>query len=114
MISWKKKYVQAFNAQIVVAEEPIIIGAGITQDANDMNQMFPMLEATKAAMLHAGIDEAPQEVLADTGYWNEASISLDRPEIQERFIVPFRKDWGARERTGQNRNRKLLPLLKRK
>ena len=44
-----------------------------------MNQMIPMLEATKDALAQAGIEEAPREVLADTGYWNEESLALDRP-----------------------------------
>jgi hypothetical protein len=67
----------------VVTQEQIIIGAEITQEANDMHQMIPMLEATKDALAQAGIEEAPREVLADTGYWNDESLALGRPGVQE-------------------------------
>lgn len=100
MISRREGYVQAYNAQIVVTEEQIIVGAEITQDANDMNQMGPMLEATKRALVQSGIEETPREVLADTGYWNEASIALDRPGEQDLLIAPFRKARGRKRKDG--------------
>ena len=100
MSSRKEKYVQAYNARIVVTEEQIIVGAEITQEANDMNQMIPMLEATKDALAQAGIEEAPREVLADTGYWNEESLALNRPGVQEIFIAPFRKARGRKRKDG--------------
>ena len=114
MSSRKEKYVQAYNAQIVVTEEQIIVGAEITQEANDLGQMIPMLEATKDALAQAGIDDVPREVLADTGYWNEASIALDRPGEQDLFIAPFRKVRGRKRKDGSEPKRKALTPFEEK
>lgn len=114
MSSRKEKYVQAYNAQIVVTEEQIIVGTEITQDANDMNQMVPMLEATKDALAQAGIDGVPREVLADTGYWNEASLALDRPGEQDLFIAPFRKARGRKRKDGSEPEQKTPSLFEEK
>lgn len=59
MKSRKEGYVQAYNAQIVVTEDQIIVGAEITQEANDQHQLLPMLEATRHTLKTAGIDETP-------------------------------------------------------
>lgn len=71
-----------------------------------MNQMVPMLETTRDTLGQAGIEEAPREVLADTGYWNEESIALDRPGVQELLIAPFRKSRGRKRKTGPDQKQK--------
>jgi transposase len=106
MISRREGHVQAYNAQIVVTEEQIIVGTGITQEANDMHQMVPMLEATKDTLKKAGIDGEPREVLADTGYWNATSLALDRPGEQDLFIAPFRKARGRKRKDGSDPKQK--------
>ena len=106
MISRREGHVQAYNAQIVVTEEQIIVGTEITQDANDLNQMLPMLEATKNTLKEAGIDGTPREVLADTGYWNEACLALDRPGVQDLFVAPFRKARGRKRKDGSEPRQK--------
>ena len=100
MISRREGHVQAYNAQIVVTEEQIIVGAGITQDANDLGQMGPLLEATQDTLRTAGLDGNPREVLADTGYWNEEFLSLDRPGELDLFVAPFRKARGRKRKDG--------------
>jgi len=41
MKSHKEGYVQAYNTQIVVNEDQIIVGAVVTQEANDPHQLLP-------------------------------------------------------------------------
>ena len=41
-------YVQGYNAQAVVTEEQIIVAAAVTQEANDIKQLHPMLERAQA------------------------------------------------------------------
>ncbi len=106
MTSRKEKYVQATNAQIVVTEEQIIVGAEITQEANDLGQMGPMLEATQDTLKEAGIDGTPREVLADTGYWNEEFLALDRPGARDLFVAPFRKARGRKRKDGSEPKQK--------
>ncbi len=77
----------------MVTEEQIIVGATITQEANDVNQMIPMLDATMDALAQAGIEDAPREVLSDTGYWNEEPIP---------WIAPFRPESPGPQENGRN------------
>ena len=100
MKSRKEGYVQAYNAQIVVTEDQIIVGAEITQEANDQHQLLPMLEATRHTLKTAGIDETPREVVADTGYWNEEAIAKEKTEMTEFFLNPFRKARGRKRKEG--------------
>ncbi len=100
MKSRKEGYVQAYNARIVVTEDQIIVGAEITQEANDQHQLLPMLEATRHTLKTAGIDETPQEVVADTGYWNEEEIEKEKMEMTEFFLNPFRKARGRKGKDG--------------
>ena len=106
MKSRKEGYVQAYNAQIVVSEDQIIVGAEITQEANDQHQLLPMLEATRHTLKTAGIDETPREVVADTGYWNEEAIANEKPEMTEFFLNPFRKARGRKRKDGAEPKKK--------
>lgn len=71
-------FVQAYNAQIAV--EPVlglIVAQALTQEANDKNQLLPMIHAIKRQS-----GQKAREVLADSGYCSEqnlckASSSID-------------------------------------
>src|SRR6266700_4030558 len=62
--------VQGYNAQAVTTMEQVIVAAELTQDANDVHQLDPMLHATATTLAAAGIDERPETALADSGYWS--------------------------------------------
>ena len=40
----RQGYVQGYNVQAVVSEDQIILAVGVTQEANDVQQLLPMLE----------------------------------------------------------------------
>ena len=40
----RQGYVQGYNVQAVVSEDQIIVAVGVTQEANDVHQLLPMLE----------------------------------------------------------------------
>ena len=64
-------FVQAYNAQIAV--EPalgLIVAQALTQQANDKNQLLPMIDAIKKQS-----GQKPCEVLADSGYCSEQNLS---------------------------------------
>jgi len=82
------------------------VEAEITQEANDQNQRLPMLEATRQTLKSAGIDETPREVVADTGYWNEAAIAKVKAGETEFFINPFRKARGRKRKDGAEPKKK--------
>jgi transposase len=62
---------QCYNAQAAVdATNQIIVGATVTQAANDNGQLLPVIDAaTKTTKV------APKRVLADAGYKNEADLA---------------------------------------
>lgn len=65
----------AFNAQLVVDEKSqVIIAAQVVQDANDINQLSPMVEKTSENLGKAGIKGDPDTLLADAGYCSEENL----------------------------------------
>ena len=63
-------FVQAYNAQVAV--EPalqLIVGQALTQQANDKQQLIPMIDRVRE---QAG--QKVQEVLADSGYCSEENL----------------------------------------
>jgi transposase len=66
---------QGYNAQAVTTLEQVIVAAELTQDANDFQQLQPMLDATAATLATAGIAERPGTLAADSGYWSIANLT---------------------------------------
>ena len=64
-------FVQGYNAQAAVNEQQIVLAAEITNVSTDFSQLDPMVTATLAELERAGIDQPPEAVAADAGYWNE-------------------------------------------
>jgi hypothetical protein len=67
--------IQGYNAQAVTTTEQVIVAAELTQDANDLQQLAPMLAATTATLAAAGIPGRPGRLLADSGYWTIANLT---------------------------------------
>ena len=64
-------FVQAYNAQIAV--EPVlqlIVGQSLTQASNDKKQLLPMIQVVEQQS-----GQKPKQVLADSGYTSQASIT---------------------------------------
>jgi transposase len=85
----RKGSLQGYNAQAVTTCEQVIVAAELTQQANDLQQLDPMLAATTATLAAAGIAERPGTLLADSGYWTIANLTAlaDAPEL---LIPPAR------------------------
>jgi hypothetical protein len=81
--------VQGYNAQAVTTAEQVIVAAELTQQANDLQQLDPMLTATTATLGAAGIAERPRRLLADAGYWTIANLT-ELPDAPELLIPPAR------------------------
>jgi transposase len=81
--------VQGYNAQAVTTLDQVIVAAELTQDANDLQQLQPMLTATTATLAAAGIPERPERLLADSGYWTIANLT-GIPDAPELLIPPAR------------------------
>jgi transposase len=79
--------VQGYNAQAVTTLEQVIIAAELTQDANDFQQLQPMLTAISATLVAAGIQDRPETLAADSGYWSIANLT-QLPGAPQLLIPP--------------------------
>jgi hypothetical protein len=73
---------QAYNAQTAVNEKQITLAAEISIDAPDFGHLEPMLEITLGQLARHGVNEQPEAVVADAGYWHTAQMQT----ISERGI----------------------------
>jgi hypothetical protein len=89
--------VQGYNAQAVVTQDQVVVAAELTQQANDLQQLQPMLQAVDQTLAAAEIPDRPGTLLADSGYWSIANLTTipDAPEV---LIWP-----AATGRTGRRR-----------
>jgi transposase len=87
-------YVQGYNAQAAVNERQIVLAAEITNTSTDFSQLDPMVSATLAELQRIGVDELPQAVAADAGYWNEQHI--DEVVANKHIPVLIPPDKGSR------------------
>ena len=62
---------QGYNAQAVANEQQIVLAAEITVDSPDFGHLGPMIEATERQLERVGIEERPEVILADAGYWHQ-------------------------------------------
>jgi hypothetical protein len=67
----------------------VVVAAELTQQANDLQQLAPMLAAIRTTLTSAGIDARPQRLAADSGYWSIANVSAI-PDAPELLIPPAR------------------------
>jgi transposase len=75
-------FVQGYNAQAAVeADFQLIVGQGVTQAANDKEQLVPMVETIEQQS-----GQRPEEILADSGYCSERNL-----EAMESEAVPEKK-----------------------
>ena len=80
-------FVQAYNAQIVVDSVcQLIVGQAVTQEANDKQQLAPMIETVTAQF-----GEPPIEVLADSGYCSDANLGYTAAAGIAPYIATERK-----------------------
>ena len=72
---------QSYNAQTAVDDaHQIVVGASVGAQANDVEQLLPMLDAVAESL-----GAPPAEVLADAGYASEANLQ----ELEERGIAGY-------------------------
>ena len=66
-----KSFVQAYNAQAAVdGEAQVIVAADVTQEANDKQQLVPLL-----AQVEANVGASPAVASADSGYFSAAAVT---------------------------------------
>jgi hypothetical protein len=71
----------------VVTESQVVVAAELTREANDLQQLAPMLAAVDQALAAAEIADRPGTLLADSGYWSIANLTTI-PGAPELLIWP--------------------------
>ncbi len=103
-------FLQGYNAQIAV--EPrlqLIVGEGVTQEANDKKQLLPMLEKVKQQS-----GQKPRAVLADNGYFSEENLrGAAKMRVQAYVAVSKQKHHEILPPCPRGRIRKTATLLER-
>jgi transposase len=87
-------FVQGYNAQAAVNEQQIVLAAETTNISTDFSQLDPMVSATLGELQRAGIDQLPEAVAADAGYWNEQH--MDEVVANKHIPVLVAPDKGTR------------------
>jgi len=94
----KGSFVQGYNAQIAVdSASQVIVAAEVTQEANDKMQLIPMI-----AQIVANLQQKPEKVSADTGYFSEANVTDESVKGVDLYVATGRdKHSAAVEPTGE-------------
>jgi transposase len=80
-----KGWDQCGNAQAVTNEHQIILAADVTDQANDVRQVVPMVDQTRANLDAAGVKEAIKAALGDAGYYSETNAA----DLNQRGIEAY-------------------------
>lgn len=92
-----KGFEQAYNAQAAVDDEAqIILATGLTQAANDKQELVPMLERVSQ-----NLGQKPDRASADAGYFSAEAVTDRRLEGMELYVAPD-KDRHTRPLTDPN------------
>jgi transposase len=83
-----KSFEQSYNCQAVVdSQAQVIVAAQVTQQANDKQQVKPLIDEMKANLG----DRIPGELSADTGYFSEANVLYIEDQKIEAYVAPGRQ-----------------------
>ena len=92
----RKGYVQGLNAQAAVTQEQIIIAEDVTRQANDKQQLHPMLQQVEANRQAVGVKGSIGVALADAGYCSDDNFTKV-PAGEAELLMATQKDWKQRK-----------------
>lgn len=84
-------FVQAYNTQIAVNEQQLIVGQTVTQETNDKKQLMPMITVITA---QSGL--TPTHLLADAGYCSDENLAAVAETPIDAFISTRKQKHGER------------------
>src|ERR671918_2921219 len=92
-------FLQGYNAQAVTNEHQVVLPAEVMTAGGDFGHLEPMLDATRRELAATGIDELPEVLLADAGYWHGEQMHRMTDRGIEVLIPP---DTSRRRTTRRN------------
>lgn len=92
----KHTLVTGYNAQLVVTDDQVIVGATVVQSSADAGLLPGVLEVCRSQLATATIDPTLRTVLADAGYGCEETFAAgDAAKL--RLLIPLRSTNKARQ-----------------
>jgi hypothetical protein len=73
-------FVQAYNAQVVVSDDHLILDVEIAPSGSDRDQFVPMMRRAEAVVGEVFPDQHIDTVLADAGYCSRAALTATGPD----------------------------------
>ena len=73
-VKTSRGWVQGYNAQAVATEDQIVIAAEVTVASPDFGHLEPMIRAARDELRQIGVEQPPDVVLADAGYWHQVQM----------------------------------------
>jgi transposase len=84
-------FVQAYNVQVAVDDQQLIVGQAVTQETNDQHQLMPMITTIKQQS-----DSTPTALLADAGYCSEQNLAGMAHTTIDAYISTRKQKHGER------------------
>jgi len=84
-------FVQAYNVQVAVNEQQLIVGQAVTQDTNDKKQLVPMI-----TIIEEQSGATPTQLLADAGYCSDANLAAVADTPIDAYISTRKQTHGER------------------
>jgi len=87
MVNGDKAFIEGYNAQAAVDEaHQIIVGRGLTNEANDKQQVKPLVEDVQA-----NTGGLPDKASADNGYFSQDNVEYLQSQGIDPYIPPSRE-----------------------
>ena len=88
-----KSFEQSYNCQAIVdSQDQVIVAAQVTQQANDKQQVQPLVEQMKVNLE----GRTPGELSADVGYFSEDNLRYLEAQTIDSYIATGRQKHGAK------------------
>lgn len=88
----RRGFIQGYNAQAAVDANQIVVAQMVSQDANDVALLGPMLALLEDSITAGAISDAVRKILADAGYWSD-----DNARLEGDLLIATLKDWKQRK-----------------
>ncbi len=91
-------FLQGYNAQVAADANQIVVAQTVSQDANDVALLAPMLELLERNLALGAVAGDIEAVLADAGYWSGDNARIGVPGV---LLIATQKDWKQRKAAQQ-------------
>jgi transposase len=74
LVKSRSGFIQGYSAQAAVNEHQVVVAAELHSTGTDFGQLGPVVDKALDELRNAGIEDPPDVILADAGYWHTQQI----------------------------------------